>query len=198
MDLDTALKSWNRATGEMSWGVQRVLKDALTLVKDGKVHMVYGADYRDGRPCLINAVRPMLAAHGESPSAFAPQVVRTFDAINSALVAKGINAQDTTDTKFGYVSPLAAEVLLRNFGSTRPEPELKSEAWTAAINQAKDIDEKPFIEPSDATLAAQWLASMEAPAPQEKDRLADAGDPTAQFLKSLNEYASDKSIVSNG
>ena len=171
------LDGWRKATGDLPWGVQRAFVDALTLVKDEKIHLVHGANYRDGKPCLVNAVAQMVTKKdsGVSPTEFAPSVVRLFDRINSALEDDGVN--DAAGEHAGYVSSLAAEILLRNFGPLKT---------VEAAEQAPPVkEEKPYVERSDEDLAREWLASMNAPAPEAVDDLATIGDPVALHLKGL-------------
>jgi hypothetical protein len=167
------LSNWGTATGNLSWGVQRVFLETLHAVKDGDIHLVHGSDYRDGKPCLVNAVASMLTTGGGAgiPSAHFGPVVSLFDQINDALLREGVN----TD---GYVSPLAAEILIRNFGPLKPEPAPET---LAAISHGAN-----YVEPSDEELASDWLKAMEAPSREE---LETATDPISQFAKEyLDSY----------
>jgi len=148
------LKDWNVATGNLSWGVQRVFLETLYSVKDHDVHLVHGADYRDGKPCLVNAVASMLttSSNGVSPLREFPKVVGLFDQINKQLQAEGVNSDD------GFVSPLAAEILIRNFGNLKPEPDIDTSVVEASHGAV-------YIEPTDEEFAKDWLDSMKSPAP---------------------------------
>ena len=162
--MDATLKDWNTATGNLPWGVQRVFLDALNSVKDEKIHLVWGRDYRNGKPCLVNAVASMLTTgggHGIPSDKFGP-VVQAFDGINAELRRQGVN----TD---GYVSPLAAEILIRNFGDLKPEPDID----TSTVGE---LSHGAYIEPSDEEMAQDWLNSMTAPGPEELETLKESSD----------------------
>lgn len=165
MGLESALAEWKSATTELPWGVQRVLLETLETVKDGDVHLVHGSNYRDGKPCLINAVAVMVSKNAVSPMTFAPEVVANFDRINQYLREKGINDDS------GYVSPLAAEILIRNFGALKPVPEDAPKTETGMV----------YIEKSDADFEA-WIDAMTAPGPEELD--SPPVDPIDEFNKS--------------
>jgi hypothetical protein len=160
--MDSMLREWRNATAGLEWGAQRVLHNTLDAVAKDGVHLVHGSDYRDGKPCLINAAGQMLASgggHGIPSSYFGP-IVGLFDRINAALVEKGVN-DDT-----GYVSPLAAEILLRHFATLKPIPDEASLAGA-------DVDAiTPYVEPSDSEIAESWVNAMKAPAPSELDEPA--------------------------
>lgn len=171
--LTSALANWTTATADLNWGVQRVFYETLEACKDEKTHLVYGADYRDGKPCLLNTVAPMLthSSSGITPSNFAPEVVRYFDQVNAFLADTGVN--DTS----GYVSPLAAEVLLRNFGELKPSE--------ITVDTTPDSSHEVYIEPSDLDLARDLLEAMSAPAPGDVAELAEDGDAIAQHILGL-------------
>lgn len=167
--MDTALKDWNKATGDLPYGVQRVFLDTLNLVKDEKLHLVWGQDYRDGKPCLVNAVATMLTTgggHGVPVTHFAG-VVGAFDAINRELRKQNINTN-------GYVSSLAAEILIRNFGELKPVPDPATLTVAEASHGA-------YVEPSDEEIAADFLAAMQAPAPDVVKQMAEEGNQVAKF-----------------
>lgn len=167
--MDATLKDWNTATANLPWGVQRVFLDALNSVKDEQIHMVWGRDYRDGKPCLVNAVASMLTTsggHGIPLNKFGP-VVSAFDSLNFQLRQQGVN----TDA---YVSPLAAEILIRNFGDLKPEPDVDTTTVGELSNGA-------YIERSDEELAQDWLNSMQAPSRNEIKQLANEGNDVARF-----------------
>jgi hypothetical protein len=108
------------------------------------------------------------------PSAHFRTVVSLFDQVNSHLENKKVNKGD------GYVSPLAAEILLHHFAPVGDE-EVAVDDDITAIAKAVDV----YVEPSDEALAQDWLTSMKAPAPEKVDELAEQGDPNAQHLKGL-------------
>lgn len=160
--------AWTKATGDLLPGQQRVFLDVLNLVSEGKAHLVYGADYRDGKPCLVNAVGQMLSVGGGAgvPSRNFGDVVGQFDTLNAAMLDRGIN----TD---GYVSPLAADFLIRNFGEVKP--------MTMNAVVTKDEVATPYVEPSDEAMA-RALAEMAAPAPEA---LADDPSPEADYVRTF-------------
>lgn len=165
--MNDLLAQWNKVTGDLKWGAQHVLHETLTAVAENGVHLVHGADYRDGKPCLINAAGSMLTSgggHGVPSREFGP-VVSLFDKINAALNDRGVN-DDT-----GYVSPLAAEVLLRHFAPLKGNPGTPEAT----------VPEPAYIEPSDEEIAKSWLNAMSAPAP---DALSEpASDPVDGYNK---------------
>ncbi len=141
--------SWTQATANLSWGAQAAMHDALSLVAEGKVTLAYGSDYVDGKPCLVNSVGQMLEVGGGNgiPSANFSQVVGEFDKINRDLFEKNVN------TKYNFVSPLAAEILLANFGPLKGTPEA-----------------------SDDEFAANWLEAIKSDAPAEDHEPLNARD----------------------
>lgn len=176
--MEQQLSDWKIATGNLPYGVQNVLMDTLGLVKDEKIHLVYGSNYRQGKPCLFNAVSSMIMENRSEGDTGLPstdfqfhQVVGAFDEVNRILREQGINES-------GYVSPLAAEILIRNFGTVKGEPD--PETLTVA-----EESHGRYIEPSDEELAKDWLKSMEAPGPEEVKRLAEEGNDVARFA---NDY----------
>lgn len=166
--MEQMLKEWNTATGNLPYGVQRVFMDTLNLVKEEKVHLVWGSDYRDGKPCLVNAVASMLTTGGGKgiPMQRFGEVVGKFDSINYELKRQGVN----TD---GYVSPLAAEILIRNFGELKPEPD-------PSIPTA-ELSHGAYIEPTDEEMAQDLLNAMTAPGPEAVKQMADEGNDVAKF-----------------
>lgn len=149
------LTQWTGATAELSWGVAKVFRDALTLVADEKVTLVYGADYLNGRPCLVNSVGQMLQTGGGRgiPSHQFGPVVSLFDQINGALEIDGVNTTDRT------VSPLAAEILLRHFA---PEKEQTMESKVQQAMSAEAFGQNVYTEPTDEDVARDWLNSLQA------------------------------------
>jgi len=166
--LTQHLTQWRSATAELPWGAQRVLHETLTAVAENGIHLVHGADYRDGKPCLINAAGSMLTSSGGAgiPMQHYGRVVRLFDQINSALQEKGVNDAS------GYVSPLAAEILLRHYAPLKSAP---------STEPAVVVADATYVEPSDEALAAEWLTAMQAPAPSEL--YEPATDPVDGFNK---------------
>lgn len=161
---------WTTATGQLKPGQQAVFLDFLNLVKDGKAHLVHGADYRDGKPCLVNGVATMLSHGSVSPSQMFPAVVGEFDRACKAMEAMGLS-----EGLDGYVSPLMAECLIRNFGDVKPmdltEPTAQPEV------------EATYIEPSDAQMQAA-LNSMLAPSPEEVSD-ADINNEMVEYARSF-------------
>lgn len=168
--------AWTKATGDLLPGQQRVFLDVLNLVSEGKAHLVHGADYRNGKPCLVNAVGQMLSTGGGAgiPSREFSEVVCQFDILNGRMLEEGINVD-------GYVAPLAADFLIRNFGELKPMTLTKPDEGQVAPK----YDDPPYIEPDDATLAASWLSAMAAPAPQE---VAQRTDDEAEYVRSHVEH----------
>lgn len=149
--------AWNKATTELPWGVQSVFYETLKAVEAGQIKLTYGADYSSGSPCLVNAAATMLQSIGGVggvgvPSNNFSNLVRAFDAINNALYRGGVNDSNS------IVSPLAADILLHNFGKLKdqPIPEMVDEA-TKGEAFANNI----YREPSDADLTRDWLNALE-------------------------------------
>lgn len=165
---------WTNSTAALKPGEQAVFLDMLNLVMDGKVSLVHGADYRDGKPCLVNGVATMISHSQVSPMGAFPDVVGAFDAMCRQMVTLGLS-----DGLEGYVSPLMAEVLIRNFGEVKPIDLTPEEEVTAA-----KVEDGPYVEPSDEQFLTSWLAAMQAPAPEV---LADADnvDPDVEYARSF-------------
>lgn len=162
MTLDDMLVKWNEATGNLSWGVQRVFRDALELVAKEQVTLVWGADYSANSPCLVNSVAAMLTTGGGHgvPSQNFGDVVRQFDAINRELYTRGVNPE------YGKVSPVAAETLLHYFAPLQEQPmeskvneAMAPEAFANAVSR----------EPSDEDVARDWLNALNVEAACETD-----------------------------
>lgn len=149
--MSTALKVWNARTAELAPGVQRAFIDALTLASEGKIELVFGADYDGAKPCLVNAVAQMLQSSGGQgiPSRHYGPVVSMFDSINHGFASRGINLTPNR------VSETAALTLLRNFGDLKPMP---TEADVAAIQDDQDV----YVEPSDDDLMMGWIKALDA------------------------------------
>jgi len=105
--------------------------------------------------------------HGVSPAGMFGDVVAAFDSLNYTFKNQDVN-------KDGYVSPLAAEILIRNFGDLKPEPDIDTSTVGELSNGA-------YIEPTDEEMAQDLLNAMTAPAPQEIQRLAEEGNDVAKF-----------------
>lgn len=140
--------AWHDATCFVPWGVNAVVYDALTLAAAESVKIAYNADYRDGHPCLINAVAPMLIAGGGLgvPMRNFGQLVRAFDSVNTYLESVGVN-------KSGIMSPLAADILLQNGNWSRGIAGTERMILNAPVKV-----NSTYIEPSDA----EMQAAMEA------------------------------------
>jgi hypothetical protein len=135
--------NWTKATSTLSWGEQRVFHEALTLVAEGKIHMTYGANYKEGVPCLVNSVAQMMSHSQVSPGSMFPAVVQAFDTFNGLFKVRGINEPYK-------VSPLAAEILLHHFAplKEKPAPVVDKAATENTVND----EEAPYIEPTDEEL----------------------------------------------
>ena len=156
-------QSWTKVTSDLPWGVQAVFKDTLQAVADDQIKLTYSADYSNGSPCLVNAAATMLgsiAGKGGTgvPSNAFPELVRAFDAINRTLHEEGVNDDDHT------VSPLAAEILIRNFGAMKDQPiaDMVDEA-----TKGEAYAQHQYREPSDSDLTRDWLNAL------EKDAVCD-------------------------
>ena len=142
---------WYKATGELPYGVQLVFKDILGLVAEGKnTSLVFNADYRGSGACLVNAGANMLVSGGGHgiPMQHFHEVVSTFDAINSMLGTEKVN----TD---GFVSPLAADILLQWFGPQKPQP--------TSEDSLTPTTEGPYIEISDEEMADAFKEILTSP-----------------------------------
>lgn len=157
---------WNAATADLNWGVQRVLMETLQSVADEQITLVHGTDSHAGRPCLINAVANMIALDVTqvNPSSWFPQVVGEFDRLNRAFERMGVNVMHSH-----VVSPLAAEILINNFGTLKPPP-TEADFQAVAMETLKAATESiPYIEPSDADMQSALDAMDEAPSVSEAD-----------------------------
>ena len=170
---------WTDATAALPWGAQRALHDTLSLVADGSVTLVHGADYQNGSPCLINAAATLLSKiNGEGgrgkPSAQFGDIVGEFDRINSHLVSVGVNKGD------GYVSPMAATVLVHHFAPLR-KAEISDQVNEATKTEA--FANNVYREPDDADLMRDWL-----------DALASDNCPTEEEKEFQREVANDADL----
>lgn len=158
-------EKWTNATANLKPGVQHAFHDVLSLAKDEKVTLVWGADYTgDGGACLVNQAGAMLTTGGghSIPSRFFGEVVGLFDKINRELMEKSVNTDH-------HVSPLAAEVLLHHFAP------LKEMVITEVIEE-----EGPFVEPTDEEIAGAWIQSLMSDAPEEFNAPANTADVVAE------------------
>lgn len=173
--MDALLEQWNKATNELPWGVQRAFVDVLTLASEGKTTLVYGADYAQKGACLVNQAANMLTTGGGYgiPMREFNAVVRAFDLINHELEKKAIN--DTPKR----VSPLAAEILLRHFGTIKPEP-----VQSSAPEVTKP--DTPYIEPTDAQLSEDFKKMFEVPAPLDITNIEHSDAVLAEAEKIIN------------
>ena len=171
MAANIDFSGWTAATGNLTWGVQRVMRDTLGLVAEGKVRLVFGRNYSKGSPCLVNAVAQMLTLdeNGVSPAGWFPEVVQAFDHVNALLVTEGVNNDGE------YVTPLAAEILLKHFGAIKPVPTEADYAEEAARELSAQIEAMPYHEPSDAEFADMLAAMDTVPAPVDEPA-TDSGD----------------------
>ncbi len=144
--------SWTEATANLSWGAQNAMYTSLELAAEGKIDLVYGSDYVDGKPCLVNSVGQMLEVGGGQgiPSANFSQVVGQFDSINRALE---LNDNGKVNEGNQYVSPLAAEILVQNFGPLKAKPVID--------DHTPDIVRDEIIaERSDEEFTSSWLQAI--------------------------------------
>jgi hypothetical protein len=153
-DLSTMLEGWTDVTGALKPGVQRVFKDTFDLAAAGETTLIYGADYRDGSPCLVNTVGTMLTNGGGQgvPSAHFGEIVSLFDRINRELESSGVNE------RHGYVSPLAAEVFVRNFAPLKDMP-------VKPIQDQNVSNTLPYYEPTDEEMAQDMVSLLRGDTP---------------------------------
>lgn len=144
-DPDELRSQWEKATHELPYGVQRVFKNVLDLVQEGKkTDLVYGADYSNQGACLVNASANMLVSgggHGIPMAAF-EDVVSLFDRINKFLEGQGVNNQP------GLVSPLAAEILLNWYAPIKDAP---------PVEQPQSVINLPYTEPTDKEMEDAFM-----------------------------------------
>jgi hypothetical protein len=134
-------EEWKEVTGNLTPGVQRVFREAISAAQEGKTHLIYNADYDHGFPCLVNTVGSMLSVGGGEgiPSAHFNDVVAVYDRINYELQRIGVNKEP------GLVSPLAADILLKHYADLKPEDNVES------IEQV--YLRTKYVEPTDAEMA---------------------------------------------
>lgn len=143
-DPDELRSQWEKATHELPYGVQRVFKDVLDLVQEGKKNdLVYGADYSEQGACLVNASANMLVSgggHGIPMAAFG-DVVSLFDKINKFLENQGVNNQP------GLVSPFAAEILLNWYAPLKDvPPPVEKDSYALYVEPTDKEMEDAFME----------------------------------------------------
>lgn len=150
------LIEWNKAAQALPWGVNQTLHQALDLVASEQIEMCYNADYRAGKPCLINAVGQQLSVGGGMgiPMNEFGRLVGLFDKINTNLEARGVNSG-------GMLSPMGADILLRNFGPVKDTP---AEVIESATNTLID---QPYVEQTDEQIALAMEKAMRTPAAAE-------------------------------
>lgn len=161
-------ENWTKATGNLKWGVQRVFHDVFSLASESQTTLIYGADYKDGNPCLVNTVGTMLSAtKGQGgtglPTQHFGEVVSLFDQINRDLESKGVN------DKPGYVSPMAAEVFLRYFAPLKEKP---IDAAVDDALQGEAFANNVYRERSDEDIARDIMSAFSSPSPCEVDLIA--------------------------
>ena len=159
-NINVLLNQWTVATGKLKYGVQRVFHDVFVLASEEKTTLIHGADYRDGFPCLINTVGGMLTTGGGHgvPSTNFGEVVSLFDQINAHFDSNKIN------TTPGYVSPITAEILLKNFAPLKDAPPLNI------------YNEEPYNEPTDEDMAKAMVALFTADMPNEPAEIMNDAD----------------------
>lgn len=152
-DLSSLLNDWTNATGNLKPGVQRVFHDTFEGARDHNTHLVYGADYNDGYPCLVNTVGTMLSTGGGRgiPATYFGEIVSLFDRINRELEHSGVNDNP------GFVSPLAAEIFLKHFAPLKEMP-------TPSEETLKQVD-MPYYEPTDLEMAQDLVSLMRGDTP---------------------------------
>lgn len=152
--------AWTKATTDLPWGAQSVFMSTLEAVRDGQVRLAHSADYSSsGVPCLVNATATMLSyTKGEGgnniPIRNFREMVIAFDNVNYRLYIEGVN------TTPGEVSPLAAEVLIKNFGPMKDKP-FDNHVKEAFANVA--FEEHVYIEPTDDDIMRDFVNSIALP-----------------------------------
>jgi hypothetical protein len=105
--------SWTAATGSLTATQQRTVLDVLNLVASEDVNLVFGRDTIDGVPCLINAIGSMIKEVNDTPAAMFPGLVQAFD-VRCRYIDELSNS--------GPVTPIMAEILIREFAALKPLP----------------------------------------------------------------------------
>lgn len=152
-DLTKALSDWKFATGNLPWGVQSLTYDTLVLAANEKVSLVFNKDVHQGTPCLFNAIRNMTTQLGSSPSEYARDVVAAFDTVNTLLRGLDVNKEDYK------VSPIAAEILVHNFGQRKIQTEEDKQRYAMELASFA-ANCTPYIEPTDEEVMADWLLTI--------------------------------------
>lgn len=162
-NLPHLLEQWTQATANLKSGTQNAFHDVLVLAEQGKINLVWGADYRDGGACLVNQAGAMLTTGGGRgvPITNFRDVVALFDQINRVLMDKGVNVD-------GTVSPLAADILLKHYALLK-EIEVSTEEAVKEAMANEAFAEAIYVEPTDEEIAAQLKAMFETEAPVEEN-----------------------------
>lgn len=170
-DLDTLYGQWEEATARLPWGTQRAFRSVFEAVRDNGTTLIYGRDYLNNFPCLVNTVGVMLTTSGGVgvPSRNFADVVSLFDRINRVLEQSNVN------DKPGYVSELAADIFLHHFAPLKDEPE-PSENEEAL----QHVTQTDYVEPSDEDLAAA-LEEMFLTEPEPEPKFEIKGSSTGRF-----------------
>lgn len=174
-NLDTLFTSWTKATANLKYGVQRVFHDTLSLAAEGKTTLIYGADYRNGSPCLVNTVGSMLTVGGGSgiPTANFREVVSLFDQINVELFSRMVN------TTLGTVSENAADVLVYHFAPLKEVPE------TPAV--VGEVD-GTYYEPTDEEVAESITLLFQACESSPVEIALDDEDLRSLSIEAVREH----------
>lgn len=155
--MEQTLKAWKVATDDLAWGVQHALHDTLTLVSEEKVRLTWGADEFKGVPCLINAVANLIAVDVNQvhPGTWFTNIVSHFDRIGQGLFSNKL-------TPFREVNPLMADILLRNFGTLKEQPNLED-----VSDEDEYLKESTgsYIEPTDADMSDSLSRLLNGPNP---------------------------------
>lgn len=183
--MDHLKNAWQIATSNVDWGVQKAFVDVLTLAKDNQVTLVYGADYKDKGACLVNQAGPILMTGGGHgvPSRHYGEVVALFDRINREFAGNGVNETP------GYVSPLAAEILLQWFAPLKPEPKHKKHS---KVFYTPDQGIKEYIEATDEEIYEDLMKSFSEEAIEEASfhkamQVENAKDPITAQIREDND-----------
>jgi hypothetical protein len=88
------------------------------------------------------------------PSQYFGALVGEFDRLNREFYSEGVN------TDVSYLSPLAADILLQNFGTLKPQPVPTEAPEPTTIDEALPGHREIIPEASDEDFAASWLAAI--------------------------------------
>lgn len=117
---------WGNVTGGLAPVLQRTLQDVLSLVQSGDTKIVFGVNEMDGRPCLINAIGAMIQEYSGSPCGTQPGLVAVFDSY----------CRELSGENHGFVTPIMAEALVRDFGKLKEIPVILEELPETGITWA--------------------------------------------------------------